>query len=229
MSTSAQRVCRLAQEAAEADDSLSALETLVQLRRELEVLTREQVALGLGAGRSFGEVARALGISRQAAHRRYRGLVPAPRPRVAVNGQARRVLRLAREEARATRAIALGSEHMVIAVLLCGGDEAQALVAEGATLERVRACGRAWTPEASWPSGFRPAEPGVRELLRETTRHAVSRSERWLDVTGLLLAALTGPDAGARRVLTALGVDASALRVRLEQDERPRHPEARAR
>ena len=110
MSTSAQRVCRLAQEAAEADDSLSALETLVQLRRELEVLTREQVALGLGAGRSFGEVARALGISRQAAHRRYRGLVPAPRPRVAVTGQARRVLRLAREEARATRAIALGSD-----------------------------------------------------------------------------------------------------------------------
>src|SRR5918995_3818704 len=228
MSTSAQRVCRLAQEAAEADDSLSALETLVQLRRELEVLTREQVALGLGAGRSFGEVARALGISRQAAHRRYRELVPASPARVVATEHARRVFRLAHEEARSSRAAALGSEHVLIAVLASGGDAARALIDAGATLEHVRASDRAMTAEPAPPSGFRPPEAGVREFLREATRRAISRGEHWLDVTGLLLAALADPDGGARRVLAALDVDVPALRARLERDADSWQPEARA-
>ena len=53
---------------------MRALETLAELRREIELFNREQVKRGLAAGRSFGEVARALGVSRQAAHRRYRDL-----------------------------------------------------------------------------------------------------------------------------------------------------------
>jgi len=214
---SPQRVCRLAHEAADADDALRALETLVELRRELGVFTREQVARGLGAGRSFGEVARALGISRQAAHRHYRELAPASGPRVAATEEVHRVLRLAQSEAGSTRA-ALGSEHVMIAVLLCGGAAAETLIDEGATLERVRASARAVTAESAWPSGFRQAEPEVRALLREAVWRAISRGERWLNVTGLLLAALADPDGGARRVLATIGVDVTSVRARLEPE-----------
>ena len=169
MSVSAQRVCRLAQEAADAEDPLAALETLVELRRELELFTREQVARGLGAGRSFGEVARALGTSRQAAHRRYRELAPTLPARVVATEQVRSVFRIAGEEARSSRAAALGSEHVLIAALVIGGEVAQSLNDAGATLERVRARGRALTAESASPSGFRTAESGARQLLREAT------------------------------------------------------------
>jgi len=220
VSASVQRVCRLAQEAADADDPLSALETIVELRREPEDFTREQVARGLAANRSFGEVARALGISRQAAHRRYRELAPAAGPRIATTEQVRRVLQLAREEARSTRAPALGSHHLLIGVILRGGDAAMALIDADVTVERIRAWESAMAAEAALPSGFRNTRSEVRELLREATQAAISLGERWIDVTGLLSAALADPHGGARRVLAALDVDVSAVRARLERDAR---------
>ena len=154
--------------------------------------------------------------------------VPASPARVVATEHARRVFRLANEEARSSRAAALGSEHVLIAVLASGGDAARALIDAGATLEHVRASDRAMTAEPAPPSGFRRPAAGVRQLLREATQRAISRGEHWLDVTGLLLAALADPDGGARRVLAALDVDVPALRARLERDADSWQPEARA-
>src|SRR5215217_7933605 len=74
MSQSGQRICRLAEEAANATQPRDALRLLCELRQELEDFERRQAARALGAGDSFGAIARALGISRQAAHRRFRDL-----------------------------------------------------------------------------------------------------------------------------------------------------------
>jgi ATP-dependent Clp protease ATP-binding subunit ClpA len=213
VSTSEQRICRLAQAAADARDPLSALETVVELRRELEIFTREQVARGLGAGESFAEVARRLGMSRQAAHTRFRDLAPAQRSRVQATDELRRVLRLAREEAVSSKAAALGSEHLLIAVLRGGDDAAQALFREGVTLEAARARERELAANPAPSSGGGASHLGMRGVLRDATRGAIPRGERCLGVDALLLAALADPEGGARRVLTALGVDADAVRV----------------
>jgi hypothetical protein len=207
---------------------LRALATLAELRRELELFNREQVKRGLAAGESFADVARALGVSRQAAHRRYRDLAPAHGPRVTVTEPARRVLRLAREEALATQAAALGSEHVLIAVLRCNGDAAEALVREGATLARVRARSRALTAAGERPLSPDASEPGLRGVLREATQRAIARGERLLDVDALLLAALADPEGGARRVLTALGADVAAIRGRLAGKPDPGHAPAQS-
>lgn len=55
-----------------ARDPLVALDELQRLRRDLDVYERELAQRALESGASYGAVARALGISRQAAHRRYR-------------------------------------------------------------------------------------------------------------------------------------------------------------
>lgn len=55
-----------------ARDPLTALEELQKLRAGLDAYERELVRLTLASGASYGAVARALGITRQAAHRRYR-------------------------------------------------------------------------------------------------------------------------------------------------------------
>jgi DNA invertase Pin-like site-specific DNA recombinase len=61
-----------------ARDPLAALEDLQALRADLDAFEREQVRRALASGASYGAVARALGISRQAAHRRYRDEFPPP-------------------------------------------------------------------------------------------------------------------------------------------------------
>ncbi len=53
-------------------DPLLALDELQALRSELDAYENELVGRALASGASFAAVARSLGISRQAAHRRYR-------------------------------------------------------------------------------------------------------------------------------------------------------------
>src|SRR5215216_4092152 len=114
-----QRIRRLAEESV-AGDPESALRALTELRQELDACVRLHVRRGLAAGRSFGDVARALGISRQAAHRRFRELAPAQGPAsergLVATDQARRVVRLARAETLAAAARAVGSRHVLLAI-----------------------------------------------------------------------------------------------------------------
>src|SRR5215207_5558329 len=103
MSVSGQKICALAEEAAEAAEPEEALETLTRIREELAEFERQQVARALTSGRSYGDIARAMGITRQAAHRRFKGLTKAPRrgsQRLPPTPEVRLVFEYAREEAR---------------------------------------------------------------------------------------------------------------------------------
>jgi len=127
-----------------------------------------------------------------------------------------------------TNAAAVGGEHVLIAVLRCGGDAAQALIREGATLERVQECERALAADRGRPSGFGASRAGLRGVLREAMRAASARGEPWLDVEVLLLAALADPAGGAARVLAALAVDVAAVRGRLGCEPEARYPKTRS-
>ncbi|HET6547848.1 MAG TPA: hypothetical protein VFG79_05310, partial [Solirubrobacter sp.] len=93
--------------AVRASDPEVALRALSALRRELEAFERVQAWRALDSGSSYGAVARALGISRQAAHRRYRELAAATEPppggeppmKLRVAPEARAAVQLAGEEA----------------------------------------------------------------------------------------------------------------------------------
>jgi ATP-dependent Clp protease ATP-binding subunit ClpA len=206
------RICRLAEESTTVEDPESALRTLTQLRSELDEFVRLQVSRGLAAGRSFGELARALGISRQAAHRRYRALAPARRPRrLVATDQARRVVRLAHVEARVTGATAVGSLQLLLGILRTDSDAARALRSEGVTLERIRACGR--IADSARDGGD---DSGcLRRILKRAGRVALTRGDPRLRPEHLLFAALADTDGGATRTLTALGVRLESIRGRL--------------
>ena len=211
MEENAKRVCELAQEAAHAEDGMSALRTLTELGREAEELTRAHVEHALASGHSFADVARALGITRQAAHRRYRRLAPertpAPPRRLVATAEARHAVRLARE-----RAIAAGeplrAKHVLLGVLGTDTDAARALEAEGVTLDAARACARAADAGDNDPAS-------LRRVLRAAALVAAARGEERLGAERLLLAALADADGGARRTLAALGVTPASVRKRL--------------
>lgn len=58
-----------------AEDPADALAAVVALRRMADNLERRAVAHALGAGWTWAQVAEALGVSRQAAHKRLAPLV----------------------------------------------------------------------------------------------------------------------------------------------------------
>ena len=173
------------------------------------------MAEALAEGSSFAAIARDLGITRQAVHRRFRDLAAAETPLVTAP-DVRRTLQYAREEASALGADGLRSEHIVLAVLRTPElDAAAVLRAEGASLERART----QVEGASSRSRLfrREAETGdLRTLLDAPARHARARGGRRIEVEDLLLGSLEDPAGGAQRTLRALGVDVDVVRRNLE-------------
>jgi transposase-like protein len=197
-----------------------ALRALTLLRRELDAFERVQAWKALDAGASYGAVARALGISRQAAHRRYRELAAATEPppgegpmRLRVAPEARAAVQLATEEAAALGAARMGSEHLLLGILRAGDSVgAPALRANGVTLEAARMAAQP-TLANEHPEGEGAVTAYARRVFGEALRQAAADPGHVIEVADLLAAALRDPRGGACRTLAALGVDVEAVRA----------------
>jgi ATP-dependent Clp protease ATP-binding subunit ClpA len=181
------------------------------LRRELEAFERRQVAQALADGASFAAIARDLGLSRQAVHRRFRDLVGTELP-LQTAPEVRRVLQYAREEATTLGAEMLGTEHLVLAVLRASELPAASLLrSAGATLMRARAQVEGASPRAKlFRREFDAGD--LRLLLAAPAREARARGHGRIEVEDLLIGATSDPSSGASRTLRAIGVDVDALR-----------------
>jgi transposase-like protein len=208
-----QRLAQLAAEAAGAPTASAALRKIRELRRELEGFERSQVAQALAEGASFAAIARDLGLSRQAVHRRFRSLAGAD---ALTAPNVRRVLGYAREEAAAAGAAEVRSEHVLLGVLRVEELPAATLLrAAGLTLDRARV---AVQRDAARQKLFRrepSAADDLHALLAGPVREGRPRVGNWVEVEHVLLAALEDTDSGASRTLQALGVDAGAVAAHL--------------
>ena len=183
MVPNAQQIIALLERALTAPDPTQSLATLTELRRELDELERVHVARALQAGESFATVARPLGISRQAAHRRYRDLATAPPTRPTLSPEAREALIRAREEATLHGSVSIDSTHLLLAIAR----------QRGVDVEAARHSFGPPTINAAKPSGLHPA------------LHArLTRGVGTLQVDHLVEAALEDPD--GRRLLNWMGV-----------------------
>jgi Clp amino terminal domain, pathogenicity island component len=205
-------ICRLADEAAGLTNPEAALAKLRQLRDAVERFEHERVADALRSGSSFSAIARALGISRQAAHRRYRDLAPMAIERLQLSSQSRRAVQLACREADSAGAQGAASEHLLLGVLRSGGSTSLALEAIGVTVDAVRNCitGTA-VPTGTGGKG----DAAGRAVLAHAAEIAGARGERYVDPEHIVLAALDGEDGGAARAVTAIGVTPASVRERL--------------
>jgi hypothetical protein len=205
------RLAQLAAEIVDAPTPRAALRRMGELRRELDAFERRQIAQALAAGTSFAAIARDLGLSRQAVHRRFRDLATAEPPLLTAP-DVRRILQYAREEAAAVGAGVVGGEHVVIAVLRADDLPAAAVLqAAGATLERARTQVEGAAPSAKL---FRrePETGDLLTLLEAPVREARARGGGALEVEDVLRGALEDPSGGAVRALRALGVDPEQVR-----------------
>src|SRR3954463_14882739 len=94
MASDPQRILNLLERTLTAPEPTASLRALTSLRRELDALERANVARALQEGETFAAIAKPLGISRQAAHRRYRDLATGtPAPRLSAEARAALVRR----------------------------------------------------------------------------------------------------------------------------------------
>lgn len=225
-----------------------ALPAIAALREELEALERHHVATAVAEGWSWSRVAKALGVTKQAAHKKHaqtvRALAPDPREavpsdaRVVVTAEARRAVRCARDEAREAGSTTVGTEHLLLGVLRVRGSvAARALANAGVTLDAARAglqvtesevehaaAGESReTAEAARATGVSPL---ARACLERSLREALERGDGHLGIEHVLLALLAGEQSGAVRTLELLGVQTDALERALRQTDR--RPEARS-
>ena len=206
------RITQLAAEVAGASTPRAALRRINELRRELDAFERRQVARALAEGTSFAAIARDLGLSRQAVHRRFRDLAGAE-PTLLMAPDVSRVLQYAREEAASLGADEVRSEHVLLAVLRAGDlPAAAALRAAGATLERARTQVEGTSPRARL---FRrePDTGALVALLEAPAREATARGSRTIEVEDVLRSALADASGGAGQTLRALGVDPGLLQL----------------
>jgi ATP-dependent Clp protease ATP-binding subunit ClpA len=216
------------------------LAAVAALRQELEALERHHVATAVAQGWSWSKVAEALGVSKQAAHKRHARMARAltssdPREavvgndRVVVTAEARRAVRCGRDEARSVGVTVVGTEHLLLGVLRAGPNSAaaRALAEEGVTLDAARAAlsptlteedeavsvMSSDTAEAARATGVSPL---ARACLEGSLREAIRRNSRHLGLDHLLLALVSRDDGGAARTLASLGTSTEAVRRRLD-------------
>jgi len=224
---------QLAHDAVHIPDAETALRAVSALRQELDQIEPELVARALQAGATWSDVARALGVSKQAAHRKHRELArtlqlssPGGGPKILVTAEARRAIQFARDEARQLGQPAVGTEHILLGILRCRGSHAvQALNALGVTHDAARLFVQPTmpgVPEHGAGDAAAADRQGVtshaRRILEGSLREAVKRHEGYIGVEHLLLALLTDSRNGAVQTLEALKTTPKAIRRQLEED-----------
>jgi len=232
-------------------DPAERLAALSALRRELDSIETELAAQAVRAGMSWREIGRAIGVSKQAAHRRHSQsiaeLEDADRPRppspasVGVSMYARRAVRMARFEAARMGENQVGTEHLLLGILQSGDQEAVSVLEEfGVTVARAR---DAIHPGAEVTLQLEPdayaaikrrsvatvVSPLTRRVLERGLTQAAAHGQGPMTTLGLLRAIMAHPDSGAVTTLTRLGVDADDLQAALGGQAPPRRGRTAAR
>src|SRR3954470_10271848 len=207
-------VIDLAGAAAQQRDPGTGLRSVAALREAADQLEAAHVSSALRDGWSWSRIAKALGVTKQAAHKKH-----ARRPRrqpsevelhqLLIGPAARRVVVLARSEAASCRDERVGTEHLLAGILtLEEGPAVRALTSLEISLTAVRDQAAAFRngdgpdgkPRRRRHAGKRraarlPLSRRAREGLEQAMREMVGRGDRLLEPEHLLLALLRDPSA----------------------------------
>jgi ATP-dependent Clp protease ATP-binding subunit ClpA len=221
-------VIDLAGAAAQQRNPDTGLRSVAALRDAIESLEAAHVSSALREGWSWSRIARALGVSKQAAHKKHadrprRALSDVETHQLAVAPPARRVVSLARLEADSSYAEAVGTEHLLLGVMRLGdGPAVEVLGSLGLSLATLRdqIVAFADTPRRRRSARRRaarlPVSRRAREALEQAMREVVRLGDRRLGPEHLLLAVLRDESAGSVRVLAGLGLSTQAVEDALE-------------
>lgn len=169
------------------------------------------------SGASWTEIGRCMGVTKQAAQKRFVGKEPAP-PADAVHGfsrftpRARNVVMAAQEAARAAGSAEIAPPHLVLGLLSEPyGLAAQAVMAQQVTLDSVRETVGATLPPAGdqAPPALIPFDAQAKQALELTFQEALRLGHSYVGTEHILLALLE-LEAG-QGPLASLGLGKAAI------------------
>jgi hypothetical protein len=187
-----------------------------------------------GSGQSWAAIGERLGISRQAVQKRYAtasggdGKLPAVFEKMVNPG--RRAIVAAQREAIRRRAGYIGTEHILLGVVVdpeCAGAKALAACGNGPSVVTAAVNGRIGVPgeDPEQGSGHVPFTGKGKSVLEHAIRESVRLGHDFVGTTHLALACVTVKDGLAGEILTNLGVGYDDLRravAELAPAEQPR-------
>lgn len=194
------------------------------LRREADRVEETQVAHALEAGWSWARIGRALGVSRQAVHRRYSRCPPVAEPAggPVITNAVRMAFLFARSEAAARGDALAGTEHVLLGLLQAAeGRASEALRAAGADIRELRRLADDIAPHdlCDMPPSRIGLSGRTRKVLDRAARVAVRSGDGRVCDNHLLDAMLDDEESGAVHLLTAAGIEVSAVREALAEAE----------
>jgi hypothetical protein len=199
-----------------------ALAAIKRVRQELDELEEAQVGNALSRGWTWARIGRALGVSRQAVHRKYSSCTPLPlalsRPMIATN--LRLAITIARTEAATRGDVLVGTEHLLLGVLQQGeGCAADALRNAGASLRAMRFALDLLAPTDL--AHVRPSQIGLTRrasrVIDSSARIAVHHdATRVTEKHVLRVLLLQSPSSGAISLLLTTGVKPSRVKQELD-------------
>jgi hypothetical protein len=176
------------------------------------------------SGASWSEIGRSMGVTKQAAQKRFvpkaAGEAAALDPNAGFarfTPRARNVVMASMNEARAAGNDTIGLEHLVLG-LLTEPDAlaAKAIVAQGVSMEKVRQTVlRTLPPRASEIPELIPYSGQARKALELTFREALRMGHNYIGTEHILLAILELEDGTG--VLAGLGVDKAAAEANIAE------------
>ncbi|MGW1057241.1 Clp protease N-terminal domain-containing protein [Micromonospora rubida] len=170
------------------------------------------------SGASWTEIGRSMGVSKQAAQKRFVPKASTEPSTLDPNRgfgnftpRARNVVTASQEAARAAGNAEIRPEHLVLGLLSePNGLAARAIVAQGIPAERVREAVTATLPApADAVPDLIPYDTGARKALELTMREALRLGHQHVGTEHILLGLLQLEDGAG--VLTGLGVDGAAV------------------
>ncbi len=204
---------------AESTDPLDRLaqasRTVLDLEEVADALLGHYVDQCRRGGHSWSEISAALGVSKQAAHKRFSATsAPAfdrftPRARAALRGAA--------EQARALGYGFVDTEHLLLALFdLPEGLAARLLGEAGITRSACEQPVRSRTDKGTpGPRGQLPFTDGMIEVLRGAVEESLLLGHNYIGTEHLLLALFRDPGDPAAETLTALGGSYEHMKARL--------------
>jgi ATP-dependent Clp protease ATP-binding subunit ClpA len=225
----------LARRAGRLGDPEEGLTAVTALRAHLDALEAQHVEGALRAGLSWREIGRLLGVTRQAAHKKYAAILEQQTgedgkpetPMLVPTEEARRALRAARQEAGAMGHRFVGPEHLLLGLLRDDqGTASYALEAAGISFAAARReVRRLYGEQDEGDAGAQsdasasdaPISNRARTTLEAALEEAGRRGDASLGVEHLLAALLGDLQGGAVQTLLALGVTVDEVEHELSQ------------
>jgi hypothetical protein len=198
------------------DDDLARLGTAARVAAELEDVAdgtlTHFVEVCRRNGRSWAEISRALGVTKQAVHKRFSTAASFER----FTARARGALEGAAAAARRLGHNYVGTEHVLLGLFAEPESiGARALVDAGLTAGSVEAAILAITPRADAAVESPPFTPRAASCLEKAITEALQLGHNYIGTEHILLGLFTDPDGFAARFMHDEGVTHDVIRTRI--------------